>query len=223
MATTADPTEVRGAKLHLGCGSIVVDGWINIDNSPGVILARAPFVKRGLRRVGVLTQEQEDAEFPAGIVRVDLRGGLPYRDGSADAIYSSHLIEHLARWQALALLQDCARVLASGGVIRLATPDLGGIVTDYVSGDTRYGPTPADSMMEQLLTFSEHRGTRMQRLVRRLVTAPHQWLYDEVSLGALLREAGFSDPVRRDYRVGDLPDLERIEHRNEGLIVEARR
>jgi hypothetical protein len=42
-------------------------------------------------------------------------------------------------------------------------------------------------------------------------------------LGALLREAGFSDPVRRDYRVGDLPDLERIEHRNEGLIVEARR
>jgi SAM-dependent methyltransferase len=212
-----------GSRLHLGCGSVVVDGWINIDNSPGVVLARVPRVKQGLRRAGVLTGEQAAAEFPEGIVRIDLRRGLPYPPGSANAIYSAHLIEHLARWQCLALLRECARVLELGGVIRLATPDLRAIVDDYLGGDTRYGATAGDSMMEQLMTFAERPGTRAQRLVRRVVTAPHQWLYDETSLAELLREAGFSDPVRRPFREGELPDLERIEHREEGLMMEARR
>lgn len=209
--------------MHLGCGSIVVDGWVNIDNSPGVTLARVPRLKRALRGIGVLTAEQAAAEFPEGIVRTDLRRRLPFADASADAVYSSHLIEHLARWQALALLRECHRVLAPGGVIRLATPDIRQIVDDYLQGDTRHGDTAADSMMEQLMTFAERPGTRAQRLVRRLVTAPHQWLYDETSLAALLREAGFSESVRRGYRQGDLPDLTAIEHRDEGLIMEARR
>lgn len=219
MATEA----TAGTKLHLGCGSIVVDGWINIDNSPGVLLSRAPAAKRALRRVGVLTNAQSEAVFPDGIVRVDLRKGLPYGDATAAAIYSSHLIEHLARWQGLRLLKECARVLRPGGVIRIATPDLGEIVADYLAGDTRAGDTPADSMMSQLMTFSEQQGTRAQRLVRRLVTAPHQWLYDEESLTKLLHEAGFSDVARATYREGLLPDLEQIEQRNEGLMIEARR
>src|SRR5438128_2178234 len=72
-----------------------------------------------------------EAVFPAGIVRTDVRRGLPYPDGAAGYVYSSHMIEHMARWQGLALVRECARVLAPGGILRLATPDLAGVTGAY--------------------------------------------------------------------------------------------
>jgi hypothetical protein len=61
----------------------------------------------------------------------------------------------------------------------------------------------------------------VQRTVRRLITAPHQWLYDEQSLAYLLMEAGFSQPEVRNYRAGAMPDLEQLEHRPDSLFIEA--
>src|SRR6266540_127352 len=86
-----------GLKLHLGCGSTVVPGWENIDKSPTVTLARVPGARRALRAARVLTAEQANAVFPRGIVHVDVRRGLPYPDGAARYVYSSHMIEHVAR------------------------------------------------------------------------------------------------------------------------------
>jgi hypothetical protein len=77
--------------------------------------------------------------------------------------------------------------------------------------------------MSQLETFREIEGSVAQRLIRRFVFAPHQWLYDAESLAALLREAGFPDPAVREYRDGELPDLDRLENRPGSLFMEARR
>jgi predicted SAM-dependent methyltransferase len=210
-------------KLHLGCGSTVVDGWENIDKSPNVHLARMPRLRAALARVRVLTEEQATAFFPAGIVRADVRKGIPYPDNSARFVYSSHMIEHLSRWQALELLGECRRVLAPGGVIRIATPDLAQLVDEYRAGETGRDPTAADSFMRQLETFREAPGSLVQKLVRRLATAPHQWLYDETSLSHLLAEAGFVEPTHYEHHEGDFPDLEQLEIRPGSLIMQARR
>lgn len=199
---------------------MVINGWENVDNSPGVVLARIPGVRSFLHRLGILTNQQATAIFPAGIVRADLRKGLSYPAGSIEAVYSSHVIEHLSRWQGLELIRECFRVLAPGGILRIATPDLGELARAYSSGVADSGSTAADTLMTRLMTFHEVPGTRAQQLVRRLVTAPHQWLYDEESLANVFREAGFVNPVRRAFREGDLPDLEQIEHRDDSLIIE---
>lgn len=208
-------------RLHLGCGSTVVAGWENIDKSWGVPLARSPALKKALNRVGVLTSDQAGAVFPAGIVRADLRKGIPYPDGSAAFVYSSHMIEHMSRWQGARLLRECARVLRSDGVIRLATPDLRAWAQRYLDGDTTLGPTPADSFMEQLGMFYEREESSTQRLVRRIVTAPHQWLYDGDSLSQLLRECGFPEPRLCGVRESAVPDLDKLEVRGDSLFVEA--
>ena len=189
----------------------------------GVLLAKVPRVKRLLARAGVLTVAQAEASFPSGIQRVDVRRGLPFADGSTSYIYSSHMIEHMSRWQGVEFVRECRRVLAPGGVLRLATPDLALSIDEYVRREAPYGPTPADSFVEQLATFREAQGTRAQRLVRRLVTAPHQWLYDGESLAHLMAEGGLVDPRVRDFRAGDVPDLEWLEIRPGSLFVEARR
>lgn len=66
-------------------------------------------------------------------VRVwDADDGLPFKDGSVDGCYASHLLEHLSRDGARRLLIECLRVLRSGGVLRLAVPDLEVIVGEYL-------------------------------------------------------------------------------------------
>ncbi len=66
-------------------------------------------------------------------VRVwDADDGLPFKDGSVDGCYASHLLEHLPRETARRLLLECLRVLRSGGVLRLAVPDLEVIVGEYL-------------------------------------------------------------------------------------------
>jgi predicted SAM-dependent methyltransferase len=208
-------------RLHLGCGSHVLDGWLNIDRSPNVHLARVPWLRSALGRAGLLSGEQAAAAFPRGIVRADVTRRIPAADGSAEAVYSSHMIEHLSRWQALALLRECRRVLRPGGLIRIVTPDFAVLIAEYEAG-SKTAPR-ADVFMRDLMTYADPEGVSgMQRILRRAFGASaHQWLYDEESLHALIAEAGFVDVVRREFGQGELPDLDRIETRT-GLVLEAR-
>jgi len=212
-----------GLKLHLGCCSTVVPGWENIDKSPTILLARVPGLRPALAAAGILTRDQARAVFPTGIRRVDVRRGLPYPDGSARYVYSSHMIEHLAPWQAAALLRECRRVLEPGGVIRLVTPDLAEVIASYHPEAGGNGQSPGDTFMENLGTFVERPGPRLAALLQRLFTAPHQWLYDHASLERLLRDSGFANVSYRRFRDSELPDIELLEEREEGLFAEARR
>jgi len=201
-----------------------VPGWENLDKSPNVYLSRAPRARSLLHRAGILSAEQARYVFPRGAIHADVTNGLEYPDESAAFVYSSHMIEHMARWRALELLRECARVLRPGATIRLATPDLAEWVEDYRARDTSSGPTPADTFVARLGIYSELPGTLVQRFVRRNMSgAIHEWLYDFESLAYLLGEAGFVDVTRRAFREGTVPDLDRLEHHRGGLHVEAMR
>lgn len=94
-------------KLHLGCGPVILDGWINID-----------------------------LDSPAADLRHDLTKPLPFEDSTASHVFAEHLIEHIGHAQAQALLAECWRVLEPGGTIRITTPDLNWLATVYLSSLT---------------------------------------------------------------------------------------
>lgn len=216
--------EPDGLKLHIGCGATVVDGWENLDRSPTIVLSRIPGLRSALAAAHLLTPAQARAVFPRGIVRADVRRGLAYPDGSASFAYSSHMIEHMARWQGLAFVRECFRVLRPGGRLRLATPDLAEWVENYRQGKAWTFGTPADAMMSSFGHFVERPGSGVRGLAQRLFTgAAHQWLYDTESLSHLLREAGFVDVERRAFRDSVFPDIELLEDRDGSLFVEGRR
>lgn len=96
-----------GQKMQLfniGCGSITHPDWVNLDIAPTHPMVRG----------------------------WDFRRGLPATDGTVDVCYSSHVLEHATIAEAQFLIQDCARVLKSGGIIRVVVPDLEGIVREYL-------------------------------------------------------------------------------------------
>ncbi len=86
-----EPTPTR---LHIGCGTEAIPGWVNIDNR----------------------------EFP-GVDRVlNVKRGLPFKN--VPAIYAEHFLEHLELEDGLAFLSECRRALAPDGILRLSTPNL---------------------------------------------------------------------------------------------------
>lgn len=86
--------------LDIGCGAARLEGYVGIDINPA------------------FTGYSADARH------------LPCRDGTVDAIYSSHLIEHVRGTDVL--LAEWFRVLRPGGVLTVRCPNLLGMVTRWL-------------------------------------------------------------------------------------------
>ncbi len=91
------------ACLNVGCGAAYFPEWTNCDLLPG-----------------------------RQVVGHDLRDSLPWRDGTFDAVYSSHVLEHLTEDVGRRQLTEQFRVLKSGGVCRVVVPDLEGLCLEYL-------------------------------------------------------------------------------------------
>src|SRR5258706_701623 len=110
-------------KLNIGCGTSGIEGWVNIDNSPSILLSRLPFGRRIFRT----------PDWPRDVRRADVRKRIPFFDASVLYIYSSHTFEHFTYDESLAVAKECFRVLQPGGILRIVVPDLGTIVRDYLA------------------------------------------------------------------------------------------
>ena len=57
-------------------------------------------------------------------MEVDITQPLPFPTGSASLIFCEHCVEHITHQQAWRFFEECFRVLAPGGTVRIAVPDL---------------------------------------------------------------------------------------------------
>ncbi len=220
MSASVTPEPVR---LNLGSGPQIVDGWISIDKSWGPVLARHGTARAALHRLGVLDEGQASLHWPPEIQRIDLTRKWPWPEGSVDAIYSSHFLEHVRPSHARALLEHCHTALRPGGILRIALPDLEAGAREYVRRRDEGDPKAADDFLEFLWLSPEQHGNVLRRLAMAVIHRPHAWMYDADSMADRLRATGFVDVVRRDYHEGELPDLHSIETRPNSFFLEAKR
>ena len=95
-------------KLNLGCGHSCPPGWMNIDSSFGATLAQHPSLRRFLHAV-LPARLLPASNWPSNVRRMDLTRGIQLEDGTVDAVYTSHFLEHLPRERALELLRGPPR------------------------------------------------------------------------------------------------------------------
>jgi predicted SAM-dependent methyltransferase len=77
---------------------------------------------------------------------------LPFGDNECDAVYHSHVLEHLRPEEAARLLAECFRVLKPGGTLRIAVPDLEGIARHYLHTLETAANDPAASADHEWMT-----------------------------------------------------------------------
>lgn len=176
-------------RINVGCGQTPTGGWRNFDNSLSLRLSIIPFLPQLLRCLGLISQPQyQFIRFASvnDIVYGDVIKGLPLRDQSVDVLYSSHMLEHIAKNDVEDFLKEALRVLSPGGKIRLVVPDIRKKVQQYFeSGD-------ADAFMESTHLCEERPKSFAQRLQHIFVgSRNHQWMYDGKSLTRLLERVGF--------------------------------
>ncbi len=90
--------------LNLGCGSQYHTSWVNLD-----FKSKSP-----------------------DVITHNLLQGIPYQNNFFSVVYHSHVLEHFSKSEAVSFMEECYRVLKSGGIIRVAVPDLEMIAKEYL-------------------------------------------------------------------------------------------
>lgn len=207
---------MKELKLNLGCGTRVLPGFVNIDNSPSVLLGKWPSLKKLLFLVGVLSREHYETVWPRDIVWRDASKRLPYVDQSVDKIYSSHALEHLDKKRGEALLGECFRVLKKGGIFRLVVPDLEYHARRYLQRVSNGGP--ADRAAHDDFLWNIY-GAYLEK---RRYGASHRYMYDWPTLQLVLSEIGFSRVLRQGFQLGLDAELYSLDNRpEESLHIDA--
>jgi predicted SAM-dependent methyltransferase len=176
-------------KLHLGCGTVYKEGWINVDNN-------------------------SDNNIQKIDINWDLRMPLPFPDNSADFIYNEHFLEHLTVEEGISSIKDYYRVLKPGGVMRIAMPDLENIILAY--NDLNWKENNKEFLEKFGLTFIQ---TRAERININFRWWGHKWLYDWEELERRLKEAGCEKIKRCTLFESEHEELKNLETLNESTLI----
>ena len=241
------------AVLNLGCGTKASgeSGVVNIDWSIHLRLRRnplgrqlAPLLIRGPRW-------ERFRKLPHNIMVHNIARGIPFPDGSVDAVYHSHFLEHLDRDRVAGFLAEVKRVLRPGGVHRIVVPDFARLCSAYLGHwkrvlESQGEASEHDNFVSAIILQSVRReayGTSRQRPIRRFFEnlllgdarrrgETHQWMYDTVNLRFILEASGFEDVAVQDCESSDIPgwgaigldrDDEGGEYKPGSLYIEARK
>ena len=180
------------AKLHLGCGARILDGWLNVDIEP----------------------------CSPQVLRLDATQAFPFADASFDYIFSEHMIEHLSYPQGQQMLAECRRVLKPGGVLRIATPDLAFLVALYGAEKSALQNAYLEWAHMQFIAWAPEASDTF--VVNNFVRDwGHQFIYDPKTLHRALRDAGFTTPAACEINASShdaLCGLEHLERMPEGFL-----
>lgn len=147
-------------KLHLGCGPKQIPGFFHVDA----------------------------LDYP----HVDRRGTVDdlsfVPPNSVKLIYACHLLEHFGRREYLAVLAEWLRVLAPGGVLRLAVPDFAACARLYAENRL---PNGIESIRGLICGGQKDEYDL------------HKVIFDEQGLTTDLYGVGFSQVRRWDWRHTD--------------------
>jgi hypothetical protein len=196
--------------VQYGCGFSAGEGWENFDSSLTLRIERIPFVGSALSaRFSGNTNP-----FPVTVHYGDICRGLPIIDGTAHGCYASHVLEHLGLCEFRQAVRNTFRMLASGGVFRLIVPDLYERARRYVVECELKNSDAAHTFLRSALLGQERRPrTSLQHLRSLLGRSSHLWMWDEYSISAELKRAGFVNIRRCEFGDSTDPMFGRVEDR----------
>ncbi|MEM9364716.1 MAG: methyltransferase domain-containing protein [Planctomycetota bacterium] len=211
--------------VNLGCGPCAeVTNWQDYDGSWNLLASKLP----GFLRVPINRLVRRKHAWPSHVKYVNLLKKLPFQDESVEAVYASHVWEHLYYCEAEHATAEVFRILSPGGTLRLAVPNLHDYVCDYMQS---HGSQEAASRLNERLHFRAN--SRPRRAHQRVYEAltdfhSHKFMYDVESLKRLLTQSGFEQVEQKNCMESEIPEISEIETESRvgpmrGFAVEGRK
>lgn len=124
-------------KLHIGCGRNLIEGFINIDNSPSALLSKCNTgLLQALKKFSLINEDQ--LEFARTLKRRKkefVRSNclrLPLKNDTVEFCYTSHMLGWCLSYDQLSVFfKELHRVLLPGGALRLSFFDFDQKVNEY--------------------------------------------------------------------------------------------
>lgn len=118
----------------------------------------------------------------------------PLLNETIEGIYTEHCLEHIPYEKCLENFKEFHRLLKKGGTLRVILPDGEIYCNLYVQNKTN---------KNIILPYGENEKTPMISINRIFRSHGHQFIYDYDTLVFLLKEAGFTNVKREDFRTGN--------------------
>jgi predicted SAM-dependent methyltransferase len=195
ILNTTPKLKERANYLNLGCGSRMVEGYINAD-----FFFKFKFWKK---HVGQLEWQ------------LDLRYPLDCPDSVFDGVFSEHTFEHLYPSQAKTLLRELYRIMKKDAYIRVTVPDIEKYVNYYIGNYTNI----------DLKEFDKRYETKCSAIRNISQNYYHISLWDFMELKTCLEEVGFRNISKMNFGVSNDENLtlDMPERNWETLYVEAQK
>lgn len=206
-----DMNDIKKILVNLGCGPAVKPTqWVDFDGSWNVRASQLPL---GLAWLARKVLGHKGTGFPRHVRYINVTKRLPFPDQSVDAVYFSHVLEHLHLDEGKHLLTECHRILKPGGVIRVVVPDTEHYIANYLSDRDR-GKIDACQELNRKLWFRPL--SVKSGFLRQLYTAAtdfhsHKFMYDRPFLLACMQEAGFDSVQEIRYGESLIPEVLEVE------------
>ena len=149
---------------------------------------------------------------PGADIEWDLLNDIPLPDNSVDAIYSSHLLEHLSYKELIRTLSDWFRLLKPQGKILICVPD----ATHYL--EAFFDPSKLEKFIPSFYApaFNYHSPLDYVNYIA-YMDGNHKHLFDQANLHAILKAVGYVHVKDREFD----PSLDRMGHHWESIYAEA--
>jgi predicted SAM-dependent methyltransferase len=140
----------------------------------------------------------------------DLRYPLRIQNESVNGIFCEHTMEHVNYSDNVQLFKECYRILKPGGAIRIVLPDVQIFTKKYLENDQEWFSTYEDL---NLISSGDPKrinrrfATPMQAISFITQEYFHVSCWDEQTLTHFLKEAGFTNINRCDWRSGKHKNL----------------
>ncbi|MFZ1574943.1 MAG: methyltransferase domain-containing protein [Chromatiaceae bacterium] len=219
-STRDTPEPPSRVLVNLGCGGVTPVRWINTDKSWRLILKSL----------------LPGRTSPPGTPRIrylNLARRWPFADGSVDVVYLSHVLEHLDTTIRKKVLDEAARVLKSGGVLRIVVPDLYQLCRNYITEFERGDAKAAGRLLYWQNLHRENIYPRDRSLLKKMYDylqgypKQHRIMYDRFTLREELSPDCWEDPLfcgyGRSVHIVEIVDVERTREICPSLYVEALR
>jgi predicted SAM-dependent methyltransferase len=208
--------------INIGCGAHPFPGWKNYDHNIFIFFARINLLRSLLKNMNFIPvgfKEFMDIAASKKIKYADGGKHIPEANNTIDALYSSHMLEHLDEDETHVFLTESKRILKDGGIIRLVVPDFDILIRSY-----NHHNNPAEFIKDSCLV-----GQKPKSLIKKLqyLFQGHGWhfsMYNQKTLVALLARYEFKNIQilqEGETNISGCEQLNLSPHSHESIFIEA--